>query len=211
MTETRLPILNPVPGFNFNVFMFDTEGGLLSENTGEVLSSLGGLAMGVGKKFLFGSFKEVNGLNAEIEIEEYHEGGNNTRHLRFTKWGRFPNLVLRRGVTPNTDLWDWGYQVLYGSSAPVRKSGIILLNDRGGGIAGAMGRPTGLNLPVLDLTPIALWYFRGGLPERLQGPNLDAAQNEIAIETLEISHQGLMRIGPGMIPGAGDTITRLGL
>lgn len=211
MPEVRFPILNPVPGFNFNVFMFDTGGGLLSENVGEVLGSVGGLAMGIGKHFLFGSFSEVNGLNAEIEMEEYHEGGNNTRTLRFAKWGRYPNLVLRRGVTPNTDLWDWGYQVLYGSSAPIRKSGFILLNDRGGGIAGAMGRPTGLNLPVLDLTPIALWFFRNGLPERLQGPGLNATSNEIAIETLEISHEGLMRIGPGMIPGAGDTFTRLGL
>lgn len=206
-----MPLLNPVLVFNFTVFLFDASDSLIPHTGSDVAMALGSLAMGVGKAVLYGSFSEVSGLNAEIEMEEYHEGGNNNAPLRFMKWGRFPNLVLKRGVTPNTDIWDWGYQVLYGSRAPIRKNGFILLNDRGGGVLGLADKSTGFNIPGLDLTPIALWYFRNGLPEKLQGPNLNASGNAIAIETLEIAHEGLLRVGPAMIPGIGDTITQLGL
>ena len=206
-----MPILNPVPGFNFFIFMFDAKENLIPQTGGEVAMALGSLAIGVGKTILYGSFSEVSGLNAEMEIEEYHEGGNNTSTLRFMKWGRFPNLVFKRGVTPNTDIWDWGYQVLYGSKAPIRKNGFILLNDRGGGVLGPADKSTGFNLPGLDLTPIALWYFRNGLPEKLQGPSLNASGNDIAVETLEISHESLVRIGPAMIPGIGETLAQLGI
>ncbi|MCG6970891.1 MAG: phage tail protein [Gammaproteobacteria bacterium] len=206
-----MPLLNPVPAFNFTVFMFDAKENLFPQTGAEWGMALGSLAIGVGKTLLYGSFSEVTGLNAELEIEEYHEGGNNIAPLQLMKWGRYPNVVLKRGVTPNTDIWDWSYQVLYGSKAPIRKNGFILLNDRGGGILGAADKSTGFNLPGLDLTPIALWYFRNGLPEKLQGPSLNAAGNDIAIESLEISHEGLVRIGPAMIPGIGETLTQLGI
>lgn len=207
-----MPLLSPVPGFRFHVFLFNATPRLLPQTTGEILTALAGLGVGVGKALLYGgSFSEVNGLHAEMEVEEYHEGGNNTVTLRFLKWGRYPNLVLKRGITPNTDIWDWSYQVLYGNRAPVRKNGLVLLSDRGGGILGAFDQSTGLGLPGLDMTPVALWYFRHGLPEKLQGPNLNASANEIAIETLEIAHEGLFRIGPAMIPGIGETLSAVGI
>src|SRR5271157_1520908 len=43
----------------------------------------------------------------------------------------------------------------------------------------------------LTRLPIAIWSFSNGLPEKLQGPGLNAKSNEIAIETLEIAHEGL--------------------
>lgn len=207
-----MPILDPVPGFNFTVLLFDVRESLLPRDVGEALGALGSLATGVGKSVLFGSFSKVSGLNAEVEVEEYHQGGDNARVLRFMKWGRFPNLVLERGVTPNTDLWDWGYQVLYGSKQPIRKNGLVLLDDRGGGVLGAAdAEPTGLGLPVLDRTPVGLWFFRSGLPEKLTGPSLNATSNEIAIETLEIAHEGLLRVGPALIPGVGEVLAGVGL
>lgn len=204
-----MSLLNPVPGFNFSVFLMDAKpfGG----DAAAVATSLGGLALGAVKTLVFGAFSEASGLNAELETEEYREGGANTGPHKFLKWGKYPNLVLKRGVTFNTDLWDWYYQVLYGSKDLLRKNGLILLTDRGAGVSALFGGPTPLGLPAVDKLPVAAWYFRNGLPERLQGPTLNAKSNEIAVETLEIAHEGLYRIGPAMIPGAGDFVASIGL
>jgi phage tail-like protein len=203
-----MPLMNPVPGFNFTVVLLDAKP---ITGAADVLLALGGLAVGIAKTLLFGTFSEVSGLNGEMETEEYREGGRNSGPHKFIKWGKYPNLVLKRGVTFNTDIWDWYYQVLYGSKAPLRKNGFILLSDRGTGITAATGGPTALGLPVLDKLPIAIWFFQNGLPEKLQGPGLNAKTNEIAIETLEIVHEGLVRIGPAMIPGVGDALASVGV
>ncbi len=202
-----MAVVNPVPVFNFNVFLFDAKP--FSSSPSAIAASLGGLAIGIGTTVLFGSFSEVSGLNAELEVEEYREGGLNRGPHKLAKWGKYGPLSLKRGVTFNTDLWDWYYQVLYGTRAPLRKNGVIILNDRGGLLEGGTGLP--LNVPVLDRTPVAVWFFSNGLPSKLAGPGLNAKGNEIAVETLEISHEWLVRLGPGMIPGVGDTLAAVGL
>ena len=55
----------------------------------------------------------MSGLNSELEIEEYREGGRNIGPRRFPRWGRYPNLVFRRGVTSRRPLlWDWWADVI---------------------------------------------------------------------------------------------------
>lgn len=201
-----MALVNPVPAFNFTVVMFNAN----PQGVGETLAALSGGAVGVGMSFVTGTFSEVSGLGAELEPEEYREGGFNTAPRKFFKRGKYPNLVLKRGVTFNTDLWDWYYQVLHGSREPLRKNGAIILSDRGFGVSALFDGPTPLGLPGLDKLPIAIWFFRNGLPEKLLGPSLNAKTNEIAIETLEIVHEGLVRLGPGMIPGVGQALTLVG-
>jgi len=128
-------------------------------------------------------FAEVNGLNSEIEIEDYREGGRNIGAHRLPRWGRYPNLVLRRGITADTSLWDWWSDVITHSFTlaqgtprrPFRRSGLILLDG-------------------FDHRVVAAWFLSNALPERLVGPGLNARSNEIAIETLELSHEGLLRL-----------------
>jgi phage tail-like protein len=201
-----MALMNPAPAFNFNVWLFDAKP---LDSTADVAAAIGGAAVGVAKSMLFGTFSEVTGLSPEIESEEYREGGLNRGPRRFLKWGKYPSLTLKRGVTFNTDLWDWAYQVLYGSKAPIRKNGIIALNDRGGLMSGGSGSP--IPLPFLDRTPIAVWYFSNGFPEKLQGPSLNAGRGEIAIESLDITHEWLVRVGPAMIPGVGEALAGVGL
>jgi phage tail-like protein len=184
-----MALINPVPVFDFTVVLTDVTPG------GGVLRALGGAVASVAGAALTGSFAEVSGLNAEMETEEYREGGLNIGPHKFTKWGKYPNLIFKRGVTANTGLWDWYYQVLYGDQSVLRKNGIIILNDRGPGLGDASG-----SLPGVGRIPTAVWSFSNGLPEKLQGPALNGKSNEIAIETLEITHEGLTRIGVGMLP-----------
>lgn len=205
-----MPLVNPVPAFDFTVFLFNAQP-FGAGNAAGVAIGIGSLVTELAKPFITGSFSEVSGLNAEMETEEYREGGRNSGPHKFVKWGKFPNLVFKRGVTFNTDLWDWYYQALYGRQPPLRKNGIILLTDRGAGVSSLFGGPTALGLPLLDRLPVAAWFFQGGLPERCQGPALNAKSNEIAIETLEIVHERIVRVGPAMIPGVGDAVAAIGL
>jgi len=202
-----MPLTNPVPAFDFNVFMIDSK-----PFSSVGLTDLAGAGVSLAKAAVFGSFAEVSGLNAEMDTEEYREGGQNRGPHKFLKWGRYPNLVFKRGVTLNTDIWDWYYTTLYKPKDPVRKDGVIVLTDRGLGVTALTGGPSPLGLPGLDRLPVAVWFFRNALPEKVQGPQLNAKSNEIAIETLELVHEGLYRYGPAVIPGViGDVAGRIGL
>lgn len=119
---------------------------------------------------LAGGFSAVRGLEVELETEEYEEGGvHQHAHVLPTRF-TYPNLVLERGVTDSRDLWDWMNRARYG--VPERKSGRVIVLD-------ATGREA------------RGWAFRDGYPVRWGGPELDADQAEIAIETLEIAHHGI--------------------
>jgi phage tail-like protein len=192
-----MPLVNPVPVFDFTVVLINA-----TPSSGPPAATG---AASAAAAVLTGTFAEVSGLNAEMETEEYREGGLNTGPHKFIKWGKYPNLVFKRGITPNTDIWDWYYQVLYGDQSVLRKNGIVMLTDRSAAGAGGATLPPIPGLTGLGRVPIAVWSFSNGLPEKLQGPGLNAKSNEIAIETLEITHQGLTRLGPGMVAGTGDT------
>ena len=112
------PVFQPAPAFNFSVFMLDA--GPLPSTAGEIAFAATALGVAAGQAALFGAFSEVTGLAAELEIEPYQEGGRNAGARKLMKWGKYPNLVLRRGVTFSTDIWDWYYQVLYGARKPMR-------------------------------------------------------------------------------------------
>jgi phage tail-like protein len=195
-----MPLMNPVPGFNFFVFM---------ANDASAAIGAASVAVGAVKDMLAGTFSEVDGLDAELKVEDYEEGGLNTDVRRFATRAAYGKLTLKRGVTANTDLWDWYHAVLHGDGPVIRKCGIIVLADRAGLVPGSTGLP--VSLPVADKTPVAAWTFRGALPSKLTGPKLDAKANEIAVESLELSHQGLERLGLGMIPGVGDALATVGL
>ncbi|MGE5372251.1 MAG: phage tail protein [Solirubrobacterales bacterium] len=119
-----------------------------------------------------GSFSEVRGLEAEIEVEVYREGGSNFDHV-LKKREKYPPLVLRRGFTNNSELWNWYSDFLQGKNkAALGKTGSIILLD-----------PIGAET--------CRWNFFGAYPIRWTGPNLNANSSEIAIESVEIVHRGL--------------------
>ena len=86
-----MPLINPVPVFDFTVFL-----------TNATIGSAPGQAVGLGAvagtapdAILSGTFAEVSGINAEMETEEYREGGRNSGPHKFIKWGKYPNLWRR--------------------------------------------------------------------------------------------------------------------
>jgi phage tail-like protein len=117
------------------------------------------------------AFSEVTGLESETTVVEYRTGAEvGTRKLPgLTKYS---NIVLKRGITQDADLWNWRQSVVDGNTQ--RKNGTIVLLDD-------------------DRTEVVRWSFREGWPCKWQGPALNAKNSEVAIELLEIAHEGLER------------------
>ena len=115
-------------------------------------------------------FTECSGLSTTTDVIEYREGNERGGTRKLPGLTKFTNVVLKRGITRSRDLWNWRKTVIDG--AVERKSGVIvLLAD--------------------DHTPVGRFRFRNGWPAKWEGPAFNAKSSEVAIESLEIAHEGL--------------------
>ena len=192
------PLVQPVLQVNFFVTMWDTpdsNGG----GVGGALSSVGSAVLNIAAAFLAGGFSSVEGLDAVNTLENYKEGGNNTSDLQFFTRATYPKIVFKRGVTFNTDIWDWHHQVIAGKRKS-RKSGTIVLLDT------KKLFDIGVETLPFQFVPVAAWTFHNALPEKLTGPKLDArAKDEaVAIEALELRPEKIERLSLSLIPGVAD-------
>ena len=123
---------------------------------------------------LAAGFSEVTGMNAEIQAVEYRQGDyiqHNTRKLPgLAKYG---NVTLKRGVAISQDLYEWFKSGVDGDIKRIDLS-ILLLDEQ---------REEKVRYNLSSAWPV-----------KFVGPDLKAAANEIAIQSLEIAHEGL-RIG----------------
>jgi phage tail-like protein len=167
---------DPLLGHNFQVSLIDSgsAGADGSGLTTLVLSTVG-VATTAG-------FSEISGLEMTMEVEEYPAGGINDRVLKFPGRLKWSNLVMKRGViarrtyTDRSDLWTWVQTFIDGVG--IRKDGLITLLDEA-------------------RTPQLVWGWRRGLPLKWTGATMNAAQSQVAIEQIEISHEGLYQIQGG--------------
>ena len=123
-----------------------------------------------------GGFSECSGLEVSIQPESYAEGGNNGTLLKFTGRASWSNIRLKRGIVTSPDLWRWHLDFVEGSGK--RRDGVITLQDE-------LGKS------------VRTWRFRRGLPVRWAGPTLNALQAQVAVEEIEIAHEGLRQTGAG--------------
>ncbi|WP_296382174.1 phage tail protein [Winogradskyella sp.] len=118
------------------------------------------------------SFKEVSGLSLEMEMEEIAEGGENRFKHRVPSGAKYQNLVLKRGITSfDSPLSVWCESTLTGdlSTAIVTQTVLLsLLNEDG--------------LAVKN------WSFVNTWPVKWEISPLNTADNEILIETLELTY-----------------------
>ena len=124
--------------------------------------------IGVGDEL---GFSEVEGLAGEIEVIEYREGADKVNTARkLPGLAKYPNVMLKRGITGRTDLFEWWKSVRDGQ-VQRRNVTITLLDEQ--------------------RQPVLRWLLRNAWPVKLEGPTLNATGNEVAIETLELAHEGL--------------------
>jgi len=120
-------------------------------------------------------FREVSGLDAGTDSVDYRDGDDPTNIRRLAGLQKFSNITLKRGITSDQDIWKWRLAIMDGKIKDNRKNGqIILLDDEG--------------------KEAAEWTFTDGWPTKWTGPSFNATANEVAIDTLEIAHEGLKRV-----------------
>ena len=117
-----------------------------------------------------GGFSEVTGLQAEIEIEEYREGGENDYVHTLPKATKYPRLVLKRGITDSNTLWQWQTKVR----------------------SGRVERHT-VHIVLLDEAHNRKWDWRcvDAYPVKWSGPDFKADGNSVAVESMELVHNGI--------------------
>ncbi len=116
-----------------------------------------------------GAFREISGLQMEREILEYPEGGRNDVVHKLPGRVKYPNLVLKRGVTDQDELVRWFWNAQTGLDL---KDVIVKLVDPSTAI-------------------MRTWAFRQAYPVKWIGPTLNAGSDSAATEQLELAHGGL--------------------
>ncbi len=120
-----------------------------------------------------GGFSDVSGLQVETSVETYREGGLNEYEHKLAGPTRYPaNIVLKHGLTSAAVLWGWHQDVTRGIIQ--RRNGTIYLLDA-------------------QRQTVLWWNFKAAYPIKWSGPDFRADSNQVAVETLELVHQGISR------------------
>jgi phage tail-like protein len=116
-------------------------------------------------------FSEARLPEGRIEAVAYREGTDKTSAARLlpgrVEWGP---VVLRRGFTGDPALFAWWQEVLQGNVTR-RDVSIVLLDE--------------------ERADVARWLIRRAWPQKWVAPDLRGLGNEVAIETLELAHEGI--------------------
>lgn len=117
-------------------------------------------------------FSEVYGLNIEVQVIEYREGASTEYSpIKLPGITQHDNITLKRGIIPkDNEFFEWLNKAL-ANQAERRDVVINLLNERH--------------------NPVMAWRAKKAFPIKLRGPVLNATSNEVAIEILELAHEGL--------------------
>lgn len=122
-------------------------------------------------KVAAGAFQEVRGLGADLEVTAHPEGGVNHYVHQLPVRHTWTRISLKGGVVRDLGLWKWYVAGLH-DSLGARRDGCVILQG-------------------LDGKPAIAWQFHAGLAVKWQGPEFNAMQGAVAIESLEIIHHGL--------------------
>jgi phage tail-like protein len=117
------------------------------------------------------AFREVSGLTANTDVVEYREGNSRDLHpKKLFGLRKYSNIVLKRGITLNNELWLWYRQIVNGIAD--RRNGAIVLLDE-------------------EHNDTLRWNFYEAWPSKLDWPTFNATTNEVAVETLELTIEKL--------------------
>ncbi len=123
-----------------------------------------------------GFFTECSGLGSETEIVEHKVVKDGVEVvMKIPGRLKWENIVLKRGITSNMDVWTWRKQVETGDVAGARRDGSIVMFDQ-------------------TLSEVARWNFVRGWPSKVTGPSVKSDSNEIGIEELTITHEYIERV-----------------
>jgi phage tail-like protein len=117
-------------------------------------------------------FTEVTGLDISTDVIEYREGTSPEYHkIKMPGMQKFSNITLKRGTFKgDNDFYNW-FNTIALNTVERRNLVISLLNE--------------------NHEPVVVWKVKNAFPVKVQSTDLKADGNEVAIESLEIAHEGL--------------------
>ena len=120
-----------------------------------------------------GGFSEASGFDASIDVIEYREGDMVQTPMKLPGLKKYGNITLKQGVADSMVMYEWMIA----------------------GVEGEVERKT-ITITILDETETATasWQVINAWPAKYTAPDFNATASEVAIETLEIAHEGLTRV-----------------
>ena len=118
-----------------------------------------------------GAFSEVGGLDVEVHAIEYRNGNEERTVRKIPGLKTNTNITCKRGSTGHVEFWNWIKTAIDGNVQ--RAEGSIILQDE-------------------NQAEVMRWNFSRGWPCKYTGPTFNAANNEIAMESLEICVEDLV-------------------
>jgi phage tail-like protein len=118
-------------------------------------------------------FTEVSGLDVETEVIEYRDGVSPEYHkVKMPGLRKFSNITLKRGTFAGiNEFFDW-FNTVNLNKIDRKDITISLLNEQH--------------------VPIVVWKVKNAWPVKMQSTDLKGDGNEVAIETIELAHEGLV-------------------
>lgn len=117
------------------------------------------------------SFQEVSGLDVETRPIEYRHGDSPAfKPIKMPGLKKFGNVTMKKGLFKGDGFWDWFNQIKMNQAR--RLPMVVSLLDE-------TGRST------------MVWTLSNALPAKITGVDLKATGNEVAMESLEITHDGI--------------------
>lgn len=144
----------------------------MTTQTEEILSSRFAVEI---EGIIVASFKECSGLNAEIQIESYREGGLNDFEHKLPGVASYSNLILKSGVASAMDFWKWFHKTTLGTIERKHVSVILYHHDRSDGRNGE-----GMRWNLLDAFPV-----------KWEGPAFNVNDANVVMQSLELAHHGI--------------------
>lgn len=124
---------------------------------------------GIGDKTIDTQFQSVSGLSVEMDTESINEGGENRFAHQLPGRASYTDLVLKRGFAKDSDLIGWFRDTFENMIIKPVTIDISLLNE--------------------EHEPLVSWNIVHAWPKKWSMSDLDAEQNAIAIETLEMHYR----------------------
>ena len=114
-------------------------------------------------------FTEVSGLSLELATEEIAEGGENRFIQKYPTRAKYPDLVLKRGLLVSSEVLSWIQRCIQGYQIEPKDVNVKLLNE--------------------EHQPLLTWHVVKAYPTKWAVSDLNASNNAVVIETLQLTYQ----------------------
>jgi phage tail-like protein len=114
-------------------------------------------------------FTEVSGLSVEMGTEDVPEGGENRFVQKYPTRAKYPDLVLKRGLLRSSEVWNWIRECVEDLTVTPRSVDVKLLDE--------------------EHEPLMTWHLVGAFPTKWSVSDLNAANNAVVIESLQMYYQ----------------------